>query len=126
MCCMNEYAVHSLPKALPDWMLRSYQANVLGWCSDFSPTTQSSNRRNPRDHTSVLGPEGSGASLWEGSQGRKEPWAMTSGARYDGYLEINQTEKKNLTTRLQQKHPMSLHRYLKVYMNTASIDHMSL
>ncbi len=49
-------------------------------------TTQSSNRSTPRDQTSVLGPEGRGASMMEGSLEQKQPWAITSGGRYDGYL----------------------------------------
>lgn len=47
-------------------------------------TAHNSKSRTPRDQTSVLGPEGSGASSWEESLGWKEPWAITSGARYDG------------------------------------------
>lgn len=49
-------------------------------------TTQSSNNIIPMDHTSDLGPEGRGFSHWVWSLGLTIPWAITSGAKYDGYL----------------------------------------
>ena len=49
-------------------------------------TAHISKSRTPRDQTSDLGPEGRGASSLDGSLAWKEPCAMTSGARYDGYL----------------------------------------
>ena len=49
-------------------------------------TAHISKSRTPRDQISDLGPEGRGASSLEGSLAWKEPCAMTSGARYDGYL----------------------------------------
>jgi len=48
---------------------------------------QSSNNIIPRDHRSDLGPEGRGFSQWVWSLGLPIPCAITSGARYDGYLE---------------------------------------
>jgi len=40
----------------------------------------------PRDQTSDLGPEGNGFSLGTWSLVLKIPCAITSGAKYDGYL----------------------------------------
>lgn len=47
-------------------------------------TANNSKSKTPRDQTSVLGPEGRGASSWDESLGWNEPWAITSGARYEG------------------------------------------
>lgn len=52
----------------------------------FIHTTQSSNKMIPRDHTSDLGPEGNGFSFGIWSEVLKIPCAITSGAKYDGYL----------------------------------------
>lgn len=47
-------------------------------------TAHNSKSKIPSDQTSLLGPEGWGASSCDGSLGWKQPWAITSGARYDG------------------------------------------
>lgn len=61
----------------------SYKCLIRAW---RLLTAHSSKSKIPSDQTSVLGPEGRGASSWEESLEWKEPWAITSGARYDGYL----------------------------------------
>lgn len=64
-----------------------YECNLFLWGDWWRIlTAHNSKSKTPRDQTSVLGPEGRGASSWEESLGWKEPWAITSGARYDGYL----------------------------------------
>lgn len=61
----------------------------------FIHTTQSSNKMIPRDQTSDLGPEGNGFSLGTWSLVLKIPCAITSGAKYDGYLKWYILEMNN-------------------------------
>ena len=49
----------------------------------------------PRDQTSDLGPEGNGFSLGTWSLVLKIPCAITSGAKYDGYLKWYILEMNN-------------------------------
>lgn len=78
-----------LPWNTPQQQERTFVSNRVNkvWSNSWRIlTAHNSKSRTPRDQTSVLGPEGRGASSWEESLGWKQPWAITSGARYAGYL----------------------------------------